>query len=303
VADSVGVGFPTSNLQKGHTFFDLDDQSEWLYLGGDPKSVASWRLKNGVFGSDPDTSLWGAPQTGAQWFNTSLGLMRFWTGVAAASIGSGGGGSSPSTPGYDFTTGSFLQEDFTGGSTWALSAGSVTQITDTTSNPGVMSIATGTTINTVAYFTSYSLDFVRPEVIVSCNMVVETTFADALTHAMWGFFNGSGFPPTRFIGFEKDTVSANYTAIVKNGGAILTLDTGVIIDAKMKRWGFTISGTTATFTYDGATLGTLDISSLLFANYRPGVVITNLSAANRSMRLDYFDYTQTLPGSRTEPED
>lgn len=37
MANSVGKGFPTTNLQVGHIFCDIDDLTLWQYL--DRKSV------------------------------------------------------------------------------------------------------------------------------------------------------------------------------------------------------------------------------------------------------------------------
>lgn len=39
MADSVGSGFPTTGIQVGHIFCDLDERSLWKYIGGIPFSV------------------------------------------------------------------------------------------------------------------------------------------------------------------------------------------------------------------------------------------------------------------------
>jgi hypothetical protein len=91
MADSVGSGFPTSGINKGHLFYDQDEQSLWEYLGGPPTVDSSWKLLAGRFPTDPNTVTWGAAQAGAQWFNVGLGVPRYWDGTTAQTIGSGGG--------------------------------------------------------------------------------------------------------------------------------------------------------------------------------------------------------------------
>ena len=66
MADSVGAGFPSTGIQKGHLFHDLDNSTLWVFLGGtSPQSVANWKLLDGVVTAQPDTSLWGLSQAGA----------------------------------------------------------------------------------------------------------------------------------------------------------------------------------------------------------------------------------------------
>jgi len=44
MADSVGAGFPTRNIQRGHLFFDTDTSTLYVYIGGDPAGdAANWR--------------------------------------------------------------------------------------------------------------------------------------------------------------------------------------------------------------------------------------------------------------------
>ncbi len=83
---SVGIGFPSSNIQKGHLFYDLDESSIWVYLGGDPKVVTSWRLLNGIFSQNPDTTQWQNNQVSAIWFNLSERRLKSWNGSSVIDI-------------------------------------------------------------------------------------------------------------------------------------------------------------------------------------------------------------------------
>lgn len=128
MADSVGSGFPTSGINRGHTFYDLDEESQWEYVGGPPTLSTSWKLLSGKFSTDPDTTGWGAIQAGSQWFNTGLGVPRYWDGTAVQSVGAGSGG------GYDtieVNGTSFTQRttlNFVGRNVSGLDTGAITDI-------------------------------------------------------------------------------------------------------------------------------------------------------------------------------
>jgi len=94
MADSIGSGFPTTGINKGHIFFDVDEDALWVYVSGPARLVTSWKLLSGRFATDPSTVGWGTNQAGAQWFNTTSGTFKCWTGSAIASVGgsSGSGG-------------------------------------------------------------------------------------------------------------------------------------------------------------------------------------------------------------------
>ena len=115
MADSVGSGFPSTGINKGHTFYDIDEGSTWVYIGGIPRLVSSWRLINGIFVSDPDTSTWGEIQSGATWFNTTELLVKVWNGTAITTVGGG------STSFSALTSGTNVQADMVVGNTASLS--------------------------------------------------------------------------------------------------------------------------------------------------------------------------------------
>lgn len=84
--NSVGKGFPTTNIQKGHSFYDLDEGSIWVFLGGDPREPASWKLLNGIFVTNPDTSEWANNQICAIWYNLSERRLKSWNGTNVIDI-------------------------------------------------------------------------------------------------------------------------------------------------------------------------------------------------------------------------
>lgn len=43
MADSVGIGFPRKGMQLGHLFYDYDDNTLYMFLGGDPTDANQWR--------------------------------------------------------------------------------------------------------------------------------------------------------------------------------------------------------------------------------------------------------------------
>jgi hypothetical protein len=91
MSDSTGNGFPTTNLNVGHIFYDVSERSLWKYIGGDPKLDSSWVLISGVFIDQPDTSLWGEGQIGALWYSLSSGGFNTWDGSSIVPVGSGSG--------------------------------------------------------------------------------------------------------------------------------------------------------------------------------------------------------------------
>ena len=116
MADSVGGGFPTTGIQKGHTFFDIDEGSTWIYLGGIPRLVSSWKLVDGNLLTQPDTSLWGIGQVGAIW--TVNGIYYGWDGSQIIEIANG-----MLVSIYNYKNSIRVQEDFITGSSASGSVG------------------------------------------------------------------------------------------------------------------------------------------------------------------------------------
>lgn len=85
MSDSVGSGFPSTGINKGHLFYDLDEQSLWEYVGGIPRLDSSWKLLSGKFEVDPSILSWGLLQSGAMWFSSSEGVYKGWRGITIQS--------------------------------------------------------------------------------------------------------------------------------------------------------------------------------------------------------------------------
>jgi hypothetical protein len=108
MADSVGSGFPTTGINKGHVFYDLDERALYRYIGGNPTLSSSWILMNGQFITHPDTTLWGDRQKGAIWFSINNGGFFGWDGSGVISVGGSGGYSTIQQNGVDIVERSTL---------------------------------------------------------------------------------------------------------------------------------------------------------------------------------------------------
>jgi len=82
---SEGDAFPVSGLGPGSIHIRNSDGLILLHLGGNPTLESSWRAIGGVTDGDPDTSNWGTVQEGATWYDSSLGVQRYWDGSAIVS--------------------------------------------------------------------------------------------------------------------------------------------------------------------------------------------------------------------------
>jgi hypothetical protein len=313
MADSVGIGFPTSGIQKGHTFFDLDEQSEWVYLGGDPKSVASWRLKSGVFNNDPDTSAWGLSQAGASWFNTALGLPRFWTGSAVASTGSNSGGSGSTAAGFDYKTMSVIQDDFMindvdtalGLLRWQLTGtgGTLNVESGAVGHPGLVILQVGTTILDTFIYSGggtlapaiYALDDIDVTVILK--------LADADTDFILraGLSESPTFDIVQGIFVEKGgAVGAPWVARFRAVDGDITLSSGIPHDTEWHSFRMTKVGNVATFYVDGVQVAT-QVFTLDFNTAVAPVITGQAQAAfgfNHAVTVDYFETIVTLQTPR-----
>ena len=124
MSDSVGAGFPTTGIQRGHTFFDLDTRELYVLTGADPRIADNWEVV----------------QVGA---------------VSSSSDNGGSGGAL-----YDYQTSIELQDDFlTGGTTtgtigvlgWAFTNGTAANVASTQNNPGILRRSTSGAINQAAW--------------------------------------------------------------------------------------------------------------------------------------------------------
>jgi len=78
MADSIGGGFPRSNIQYGHLHYTHETKTLWMYIGDDPRSSASWVS---IFSQHPlDETRLTENQRGSVWLAND-GTLKRWTGT------------------------------------------------------------------------------------------------------------------------------------------------------------------------------------------------------------------------------
>lgn len=291
MADSVGVGFPSSNLQKGHIFHDLDEGSTWVFINGPPRLASSWRLLNGIFSNDPDTSLWGAAQAGATWYNLSRQAMRIWDGTVAADM------KIANTPVsmYNYRTTFRTQEDFAGGTSglyWVRNLGAQTA-TLVTGYPGVTRLSTSAVSGTLcAYFMGSSAELLVPTYNCRMKYIFRLNTVDANTQLRVGAIvsGGTTNPPSNGWYFEKLDADVNWFLVTRGGGVETRVDSGIVIDTAFHTFEIVYTGSDKVkkFYIDGRLLLSAATNTLT-ANLRPAFSLINSAAADKSFDLDYAE--------------
>lgn len=236
MANSTGVGFPTTNLQKGHTFHDLDDGSTYIFIGGDPRLQSSWRLVNGVFGSQPDTSQWGLQQAGATWFLTSDKSYYGWDGTKIIQLANNAEYASI----YNSTTSMIFQEDFISGPLttgqiglmgWQAVGGSSLLLTSEANHPGIFQRNTSAVANTVTTLSHYfGIATAWEATTYEVRWIVRPNNTDA--NATWRFGSMSSFvsnPPAFGVYFEKIGAETNWFTVSRVSAVQERQDTGIAI--------------------------------------------------------------------------
>jgi hypothetical protein len=294
MADSVGSGFPSTGIQKGHTFFDLDEQSLWMYIGGIPRLVSSWKLLSGVFSSDPDTSLWGMSQAGAQWFNSSLGQMRTWIGSQIISV---------SDPPLNLNTFVF-EDDFllgvaSGATGDLLGAGWVS--TNTLSgnltffnnselgHPGIVTLTTGVISSSTVLLRANSLAVGNGS--IASNEIYEYVAIARLNSSASTFTARIGlasqFGSTGAY-FEKLGADTNWFVVSGNGGPT-RIDTGVVAVngtwLKFKIQTLIVGGNLLFSINDGSIIE--KSTDLPVTPFVPQIFIQNPSGSTKFFQVDY----------------
>lgn len=292
MADSIGKGFPTTNLQIGHVFCDIDDFSYWKYLGGPPASVASWVLFQGILPSQPDTSEWGLAQAGAMWFIPSSKTYYGWDGRQIITVAFAGGPSE-----YQALREISVQDDFmTGGNSggligwlgWASGAGTIVGQQSEDNHPGIFRLSTGTTPGTVARMSlilSSSLFLVGNIELI---FVVRLLDIDADSTARFGFggFTGDN-PPSDGAYIEKVTSDTEWFAVTRIGGVQTRTNTGRVVnatfvDARIK----IINGTDVEFYLDHTLVAT-HANAVTTAILSPLVQVINAAGVSKAIDIDY----------------
>lgn len=78
---SMGVGFPTDNVNPGHLFWHNVEQALYCYMGGPVKEVSSWGLVYGKLNFiDPNIAEWGEKQAGSVWYRKDIKAYFMWDG-------------------------------------------------------------------------------------------------------------------------------------------------------------------------------------------------------------------------------
>jgi len=307
MSQSVGIGFPSTNLQIGHTFFDLDDKSSWIFLGGDPKQASSWRLTNGTFGSDPDTSTWGSNQAGATWFNTALGVQRTWTGTEVVSIGSGGGSSGNGT--FNYKTQTVIQDDFMSfgnGTTrlglyhWNFTAGSITTESGVPGHPGQVTCQTGgapgdefqmglldgTVFSDIQDF---DMTFVFRLTEVSGNFAIKV-----------GLLDIAAFTPSQGVYLFKGlSPTAVWQMVLKDASTTVTLSSAITNDDQYHTFRMTKVGTLYSLYIDDVLAASQDEPGMVFDfGVTPSWQGRSIAAVSYGLVLDYVEYIMTVSPAR-----
>jgi len=302
MADSVGSGFPSTGINKGHTFYDIDEGSTWVYIGGIPRLVSSWKLINGIFNAQPDTTLWGLNQAGAQWFLTGDNGYYGWDGSSIVLVSSGSSNSNL----YDYKTSFKLQDDFgTGTATdgnvgdlgWLLPFATASSVRPSDNvpiiRPGIFRLGTTAVSGTPAYICLSTDLLVNSTALNTVIWVIRLNTNDGNVTVRNGLQNASaGNPPLDGIFFEKLDADVNWFCVTRNSGVQTRTNSGISIDTLFHTfsWVRTISGVIFSIDNNVVATNTTNIPTISLV---PEAYIINSAAANKTMDIDYFQMTMT----------
>lgn len=297
MADTVGGGFPTSGVQKGSTFFDIDDSTTWIYLGGPPRLVSSWKLLNGIFTTNPDTTLWGQPQRGAIWWNSSEGKLQTWNGTSIQDL-------IVYPMFYRYPTNIDLQDDFVTGATtqgtigvysWFSSGGTSTllNVSNSSGRPGVLQRITGAVANTVASLLLSGQQGVFPlTCVIDLLWVCRASQVDTDTVFRIGMCNTATLNPITGSAafFEKLGPDTNWFATCYAGGVATRIDTGIAVDLGFHEFLIRVreNGTIYTFFIDNVLVGTMTVG-IPVVPMQPATQVINLVGVSKTFDHDYFE--------------
>jgi len=293
MADSVGIGFPSSNIQKGHIFHDLDEGSTWVFLDGPPRLASSWRLLNGIFSNDPDTTLWGAAQAGATWYNLSLQAVRIWDGTQAATIKIAG----VPVNFFDYKTMTQFQDDFVAAVTtpyFTRSGGTQTGAIYSQNNPGAVRINTSAVSGTlVGFFLSNGSELFAITGTYKLTWIARLVTNDANTQVRLGALvsGGTTNPPSNGKYFEKLDADVNWFLVTRGGGVETRVDSGIVIDTNYHTFTIEVDADNTTRFYVDGTLLLTTTTNTVTGNIRAAVSIINSAAADKNIDIDYLSLT------------
>lgn len=292
MTNSTGKGFPTANLQIGHTLCDIDDGSLWKYIGGLPSNPTSWILLNGLINGDPDLTVWTQSQAGSIWFNNNLKTYFGWTGSERMSIAFGIGMNL-----YAYKRRFTLQDDFTTGGQptgtigdlgWN-SNGTLVVRPGEVNHPGVIRLDTGAVSGTherlnFSLSSAFNVGFNHE---ITWVLILNTV--DANTTVRIGAANSvAGAPPNNGIYFEKLDADTNWFAVTRANGTQTRTDTGVAISTAYTAFKYVFNGTSVAFSINDTLVAT-NTTTIPIGLMSPYTYIINSAAASKTLDVDYFE--------------
>lgn len=292
MANSVGKGFPTTNLQIGHIFCDIDDLTLWQFLGGDPRLVTSWRMTQGQVSTHPDTTLWGVAQGGARWFYTPEQTYYGWDGSQIIPIVSSQGQDF-----YNYRTMFSVQDDFiTGiassggvGKLGWIAAGTFAAQASEANRPGIMRLDTSAVSGTASRISASNSSAFDPALDHTLTWMARCNTPDANTTVRVGAGNSvAGNPPNNGIYFEKLDADVNWHAVIRAATATVDrIDTRVPVNTSFKNFTHIMKNNVVTFFIDYQQVATITVTTFN-ATISPYTYIINSAAAAKTIDLDYF---------------
>lgn len=294
MADSVGSGFPSTGINKGHIFYDFDESSMWMYLGGIPKLASSWVLLYGRLTTQPDTTLWGVAQAGAMWFLN--GVYYGWDGAAIVEI--------LSTGPLEIGTSLRIIEDFVSGSNstgaigtygWNTQNGIAFSIGGEDNHPGILErlttgagVVTGLRLNIITG--SLNISILIPFTCVFVSRVNGVSGNETYRFGLLG--NTQLDPPVDGIYFEKLTADTNWFIVSIAASVETRVATGVSVDEVFHKFSIYRTASTIVFKIDNVVVGTITTNLPQTRGDLGGHVISANGAA-QSWDIDYIYFNQT----------
>lgn len=295
MADSVGGGFPTTNIQVGHIFCDRDDLTLWKYLGGDPRLASSWLLFHGQVSQQPDTTLWGTAQAGAVWFNTADRTYYGWNGSQLVPMA---WRYSPSLSNYKIM--STVWDDFQQGAGASGSLGKLgwvatgTVISSEANRPGLYRFDTGAGASTIARLSPHSSNSFNPDVPFEITWVIRVNTPDNATTVRFGSGNSvAANPPNNGIYFEKLTTDTTWTCVCRASLSQTRVVTAVPVDTNFVTLKLVRSTAGVVFTINNVVVATITTNIPSAAGSGGGIApygfIINPTGGSKTFDVDYFE--------------
>lgn len=298
MVNSVGSGFPSTQLQFGHVFCDIDDKTLWKYTGGPPTLSSSWLLIGGSVATQPDTTLWGIAQAGAMWFNSSFREYYGWDGVQIVPLALG-----QAINNYNYRRTFTLQDDFLGGSQatgfigvlgWN-GAGTLTVQAGLRQRPGIFRVDTGAVSGTQARLNGIASTIFNAREIGKILWVIRPNNIDANTTIRIGAGNAvSANPPNNGIYFEKLDADTNWFCVSRAATIETRTPTNVPITVTFTDFQYKLIGTGVEFYINNVLVSTHDLTTVPSVFIGPFMFIINSAAAAKTLDVDYFEMASTV---------